>query len=102
MLEYYSVIKFYQASRQYSLTDLLDLLLKRYSNIEYVMNLDSFFGFELIAKAVENDSKERLYLKWLNDTAKYEMSFDDYYKASLPYRKSSDDEKQEILQKYGG
>ena len=66
------------------------------------MNLDSMFGFELIAKAVENDSKERMYLKWLNDSAKYEMSFDDYYKQSLPYRRSSNEEKEEIIKRYGG
>lgn len=102
MLESQDIIKFYKASRSFGQIDLLDLLLKRYTNIEYIMNMEATDGFELIAKAVENDSKDKMYIKWLHDEARYTMSFDEYYQQSLPYRKSTDEEKEQILERFGG
>lgn len=56
----------------------------------------------LIVKAIENDAKEKMYLKWLHDDARYSMTFDDYVNASIPYRKSTQAEKEEIMRRYGG
>ena len=42
-----------------------------------------------------------MYQKWLHDTARFEMSFEDYMKAHIPYRKSTQQEKEEILRKWG-
>lgn len=66
------------------------------------MNMEASRGFLLIAKAVEKEQKEQLFTKWLHDSAKYEMNFDEYYQQHLPYRKSTEKEKEEILEKYGG
>ena len=54
---------------------MLDLLLKRYSNIGYVMEMDSEDGLKLIIKAIENEAKDKLYLQWLHDDARYDKSF---------------------------
>lgn len=59
-------------------------------------------GYRLIYKAYENDTKEKLYDKWLSDMARYEMSFEEYYEKHKPYRKSTQSEKDEILKKFGG
>lgn len=66
------------------------------------MSLDAETGYRLIIKAFEKDQKEQLYLKWLHDDARYEKSFEDYYQAHIPYRKSTTAERDEILSKYGG
>lgn len=58
-------------------------------------------GFKLILKAIKNDNEDKMYLKWLHDTARFEVSFEDYKKASEPYRKSTEKEKQDILRKWG-
>lgn len=81
---------------------MLDLLLKRYSNIDYVMKMDAEDGLKLIIKAIENDVKDKLYLQWLHDDARYEKSFNEYFESNLPYRKSTEEEKQKILEEYGG
>ena len=38
---------------------MLDLLLKRYSNIDYVMKMDAEDGLKLIIKAIENEAKDK-------------------------------------------
>ena len=66
------------------------------------MNLEHTFGMKLIIKAYETDSKEKCYQKWLSDVARYELPFDEYYKKCVPFRKSTEEEKEEILKKFGG
>lgn len=44
-----------------------ELLLKRYSNIEYILNLYFEEGYELISKAYEKESEDRLWEQWLVD-----------------------------------
>ncbi len=78
------------------------MLLSRYSNIEYVMKMDADEGIFLIYKAIENNEKEKLYQKWLHDSARYEMSLDEYIEAHIPYRKSTVEEKEDILKRFGG
>lgn len=64
--------------------DLLDMLLKRYSNIDYVMNLDFQDGIDLINKATEKVDEERHWDVWLimytNMTEQTYKSFDEWYK----------------------
>lgn len=81
---------------------MLDFLLKRYSNIEYVMNLDAQIGTSLIIVAIENDNKEQMYQKWLHDTARFEKSFEEYVDAYKPYQRTTVEERKRILEKYGG
>lgn len=102
MLRLEDARKFYQTSESIGINDLLDLLLKRYSNIEYVMSMEASEGFALIMCAFENNQKEQMFQKWLHDDARYEKSFEEYYSMAKPYRKSTDAEKDEIINKYGG
>ena len=81
---------------------MLDLLLKRYSNIDYVMEMNAEDGLKLIIKAIENEAKDKLYLQWLHDDARYEKSFNEYFELNLPYRKSTEEEKRKILEEFGG
>lgn len=66
------------------------------------MSLPADEGLCLIIKAIDNEANDKLYQKWLHDQARYELSFEEYYTAHIPYRKSTQEEKDEILKKYGG
>lgn len=101
MFQFQNSSKFYQTSKQVGIESLLDLILKRYAAIDYVMSMEHTQGFKLILKAQENENKEKLFQKWLSDTARYQMSFDEYYQKHMPYRKSTKEEKEEILRKWG-
>lgn len=61
-----------------------DLLLKRYSNIEYVNNLPYKKGFELYVKACKEDEREKLFEIWLVNFSRMDkdnfISFEDYIK----------------------
>ena len=63
--------------------------------------MEHTLGFKLICKAYEENEKEKIYRKWLTDGARFEMSFDEYYQKHKPYRKSTQNEKDEILKKWG-
>ena len=84
------------------MSGLLDFILSRYMNIEYILNLDCEIGVALILKGLEKQEEEKIYHKWLSDIARYEISFDDYIKMATPYRKSTEQEKQDILERFGG
>ena len=43
----------------------LDLLLHRYHNIEYILQLDVKPGLALILKAIEKDRDDRLFQQWV-------------------------------------
>ena len=66
------------------------------------MSMDASEGFALIMCAVENNQKEQMFQKWLHDDARYEKSFEEYYSMAKPYRKSTEAEIDEIINKYGG
>jgi hypothetical protein len=42
-----------------------ELLLRRYSNIDYILNLDNEEGYEFILKAYEKSVEEKLWEQWL-------------------------------------
>lgn len=56
---------------------MLDLLLSRYSDIDFIMNLDMESGFKLITKGFEEQSNDRLYQRWIYNYEK-EISFDEF------------------------
>ena len=64
--------------------------------------MDASEGFALIMCAFENNHKEQMFQKWLHDDARYEKSFEEYYSMAKPYRKSTEAEIDEIIDKYGG
>lgn len=66
------------------------------------MSMEASEGFALIVCAFENNQKEQMFQKWLHDDARYEKSFEEYYSMAKPYRKSTEDEIDEIIKKYGG
>lgn len=66
------------------------------------MSMDASEGFALIMCAFENNHKEQMFQKWLHDDARYEKSFEEYYSMAKPYRKSTEAEIDEIINKYGG
>lgn len=94
--------KFYQASEQQTLSGLLDFILSRYKDVQYLLNLDHDISVNIILKGLEKLEEDKLYQKWLSDAARYEFSFDEYKRKSMPYRKSTFEEKRDILEKYGG
>ena len=66
------------------------------------MSMEASEGFALIMCAFENNHKEQMFQKWLHDDARYEKSFEEYYSMAKPYRKSTEAEIDEIINKYGG
>lgn len=74
-----------------------ELLLKRYSNIEYILNLSFEEGCELISKAYEKEAEGRLWEQWLVDYRLMDketfMSFEEYKNKS---RLTSDNVEKEL------
>lgn len=66
------------------------------------MSLEPNLGFLLICKAKEKENEERLFTRWVHENPYLNISFEEYKKALTPYRKSTNEEKEEILKKYGG
>ena len=66
------------------ITDVEELLLKRYSNFDYILNLYYKDGFEFIVKAFEKENEDKLFKQWLVDYSRMNednfMSFEDYKK----------------------
>ena len=102
MLQLINIGKFYATSRSIGSIDLLDFILQRYSSVGFVMEMEATLGLELIVHAIKKDRKDRLFNQWLHDPARYEVGFDEYIKQATPYRKSTEEEKEEILRKFGG
>lgn len=58
---------FFQQSFTVDKVETEELLLKRYSSIDYILNLQFEEGYELISKAYEKDAEEKLWQQWLVD-----------------------------------
>lgn len=74
--------------------------MKRYNNIDYVMNMDIEDGLNLIIKAFKNDTKDKLYKLYLvqypyMDKKNY-ISFDDFFKKCTTTRVVTNKSKEEI------
>lgn len=66
------------------------------------MSMDGDIAINVIIEGINQREKDKLFDKWLHDPIRFEKSFEDYCEMLKPYRKSTDDEKEEILRKYGG
>lgn len=51
----------------YEITEIEELLLRRYSNIEYILNLSYLDGIKFIRKAVEKEAEDKLWNIWLEN-----------------------------------
>lgn len=73
---------FFQNSSSLDLIEVEELLLFRYTNIDYILNLDISEGIELINKAIEKRQEEKHFTMWTSQlpfmsTENY-ISFEDY------------------------
>lgn len=95
--------KFFQFSNSLNLIDVEELLLSRYSNIEYILGLDFEEGNEIIEKAKEKEIDRMLWDRWLVDyrnmrTDKEFLSFNDYKNKLIPKKSEIvEDTKEDML-----
>lgn len=78
---------FFQVSNSIDVTEIEELLLRKYHDIHYILNLDPDSGIDFIMKAVEKEEERLLWERWLVDYGRM-MSPDDFisfndYKADL-------------------
>ena len=73
---------FFQTCSKDDPEDLIDLLLHRYGNLEYIMQTDIETAERIIAKAREKEQENRYFLQWVvqlpHMTKETFVSFDSY------------------------
>lgn len=73
---------FFRLCKEIDETELIDLLLHRYGNLEYIMQLDINTALHVIEKAKEKEKENRYFLQWVvqlpNMTQENYMSFEEY------------------------
>gem|GEM_PF-1693020 len=72
------------------------MLLTRYKDIDYILNLDIGTGIELIKKAYERKTEDLLMQRWMMHYEK-EISFDEFKEKLMIYRNNSNKTTDEIL-----
>lgn len=74
--------KFFQTCSSIDEEEIIDLLLHRYGNLEYIMQSDIETAQRIIAKAREKEQEQRYFLQWVvqlpNMTKENFISFDSY------------------------
>lgn len=74
--------KFFQTCSSIDEEEIIDLLLHRYGNLEYIMQTDIETAQCIIAKAREKEQEQRYFLQWVvqlpNMTKENFVSFDSY------------------------
>lgn len=74
--------EFFKISNSLDLIEVEELLLRKYSNLDYILKLEFLEGYEFIANAYRKDLEERLWQKWLVDyrymTKENFISFEEY------------------------
>ena len=74
--------KFFRACNGICEEEIIDLLLHRYGNIEYIMQLDIDLAGRIIKQAKEKEQENRFFLQWIvqlpNMTQDTYVSFDSY------------------------
>lgn len=74
--------KFFQTCSGIDEEEIIDLLLHRYGNLEYIMQMDIETAERIIAKAREKEQENRFFLQWVvqlpNMTKENYVSFDSY------------------------
>lgn len=78
---------FFKISNSFDVIEVEELLLHRYANIDYILNLPFKNGYELICKAFEKSVEEQIWQRWLIDYQKMTkenfMSFTEYQEQML-------------------
>lgn len=78
---------FFKFSNSLDLIEVEELLLKRYSNIDYILNLNILEFLDIIKKAYEKETEQALWERWLVDyrhmTEETFISFIDYKERCL-------------------
>lgn len=74
--------KFFQTCGSIDEEEIIDLLLHRYGNLEYIMQTDIGSAMRIIDKAREKERENRFFLQWVvqlpNMTKETYMSFESY------------------------
>lgn len=74
--------KFFQICSKVDPEEIIDLLLHRYGNLEYIMQLDIKTAMRVIEKAREKEKEDRYFLQWVvqlpNMTQDNFVSFESY------------------------
>ena len=74
--------KFFRTCSKIDEAEIIDLLLHRYGNLEYIMQSDIETAERIIAKAREKEKENRYFLQWLvqlpNMSKENFVSFDEY------------------------
>lgn len=74
--------KFFRLCASIDYEEIIDLLLHRYGNLEYIMQLDIEEAMPLIEKAREKEKENRYFLQWVvqlpNMTKENYISFENY------------------------
>ncbi|MDG6888209.1 hypothetical protein ACV3SO_01340 [Clostridium perfringens] len=76
--------KFFETSSQIEIVEIQELLLRRYSNIEYILDLEIIEGIEFINKVYEKEIEDKVWEKWLID---YRYMSKDNFISFEEYRK---------------
>lgn len=75
--------KFFRTCSEIDEEEVIDLLLHRYGNLEYIMQSDIETAERIIAKAREKEKENRIFLQWVvqlpNMTDENYVSFDSYF-----------------------
>lgn len=73
---------FFQTCSSIDEEEIIDLLLHRYGNLEYIMQLDIQSALRVINKAIEKEKENRFFLQWVvqlpNMTKENYISFEAY------------------------
>ena len=74
--------KFFRICEAFDYEEIIDLLLHRYGNLEYIMRLDFEDAARIIDKAKEKEKEQRYFMQWVvqlpNMTKENFVSFDAY------------------------
>ena len=74
--------RFFRVCEGIDYEEIIDLLLHRYGNLEYIMQLDIKTAMRVIEKAQEKEKENRFFLQWVvqlpNMTKENYLSFDQY------------------------
>lgn len=66
------------------MAEIQDIILARYNNMDYYLELDFRDGIDLLQKAIDRNTENRIWQRWLVDYQKMDtktfIPFEDYYK----------------------
>lgn len=93
--------RFFKISNSIDIIHIQELLLRRYSNLDYILNLEFVEGCELIKKAIETDIEDKVWDRWLVDYRKMDKdnftNFEDYKNKMLGINECVEISKEALL-----